>query len=129
MEKGLVLHKGHSPSSYARDRSASRARPHTPSPIDLGRSRQCGIAQSRPIIRAQEGCLSQPHKGAAQMGDAYPWPARVPITWYAYCFEMLAYWCLLPSFSIHSPLGHLAHKYKQNACLRHVIVTVQYMVR
>ena len=61
-------------------------------------------------------------------GDAYPWPARVPITWYAYCFEMLAYWCLLPSFSIHSPLGHLAHKCKQNACIRHLMVTVQYMV-
>ena len=34
-----------------------------------------------------------------------------------------------PSFSIHSPLGHLAHKYKQNTCIRHVIVTVQCMVR
>ena len=31
--------------------------------------------------------------------------------------------------SIHSPLGHLARKYKQNTCIRHVIVTVQCMVR
>ena len=66
MEKGLVLHKGHSPSSYARDCSASRARPitpHTPSPIDLGCSQQCGIAQSRP------NSLSRPSKPSPTRGN------------------------------------------------------------
>ena len=45
-------------------------------------------------------------------------------TWYAYCFEMLAYWCRWPSFSIHNPLGHLTNKYKQNTCIEHIVATV-----
>ena len=104
MEKGLVLHKGHSPSSYASDRSASRARPitpHTPSPIHLVRSQQCGIAQSRPIIRAQEGCLSQPHKGAAQMGGCLSLPSKG-----AHYLVCLLFWnasiLVLITFILHS---------------------------
>ena len=79
MEKGLVLHKGHSPVAMpetARPQELGPITPHTPSPIDLGHSRQCGIAQTRPIIRAQEGCLSQPHKGAAQMGGCLFLPSK-----------------------------------------------------
>ena len=129
MEKGLVLHKGHSPSSYARDRELGPS-PHThPAPLIWCARDNVGLLNPAQLLGRKRDAYPSPTRGQHKWGDAYPWPARVPITWYAYCFEMLAYWCLLPSFSIHSPLGHSAHKYKQNACIRHVIVTVQYMVR
>ena len=131
MEKGLVLHKGHSPSSYARDRSASRAigpSPHKhPASLIWGARDNVGLLNPAQLLGRKRDAYPSPTRGQHKWGDAYPCPARVPITWYAYCFEMLAYWCLLPSFSIHSPLGHLAHKYKQNTCIRHV--TVQCIVR
>ena len=75
--------------------------PHTPSPIDLGHSQQCGIAQSRPIIRAQEGCLSQHHKGAAQMGGCLFLPSKG-----AHYLVCLLFWnasiLVLITFILHS---------------------------
>ena len=69
--------------------------------IDLGRLRQCGIAQSRPIIRAQEGCLSQPHKGAAQMGGCLALPSKG-----AHYLVWLLFWnasiLVLITFILHS---------------------------
>ena len=138
MEKGLVLHKGHSPSSYARDRSASRARPitpHTPSPIDLGRSRQYGIAQSRPIIGTQEGCLSQPRKGAAQMGGCLSLPSKG-----AHYLVCLLFWnvsiLVLITFILHSQstwtLGSqvqtkLMHKTCNSSCTIHGQIIILFL--
>ena len=97
MEKRLVLHKGHSPVALLETSRARLITPHTPSPIDLVRSRQCGIAQSRPIIRAQEGCLSQPHKGAAQMGGCLSLPSKgahylvCPLFWNASILVLITF--------------------------------------
>ena len=69
--------------------------PHTHSPIDLGCSQQCNPAQLLGckrcmLIPAPQGGSTnggmlipaqkaQPHKGASQMGDAYPCSAKVTI--------------------------------------------------
>ena len=96
---------------------------HThPAPLIWCARDNVGLLNPTQLLGRKRDAYPSPTRGQHKWGDAYPCPARVPITWYAYCFEMLAYWCLLPSFSIHSPLGHLAHKYKQNACIRHVII-------
>ena len=49
--------------------------PH-PAPLIWGTCDNGGLFNP---AQSQEGCLSQPHKGAAQMGDAYSCPAMVPI--------------------------------------------------
>ena len=80
--------------------------PHThPAPLIWCARDNVGLLNPAQLLGRKRDAYPSTTRGQHKWGDAYPCPARVPITWYAYCFEMLAYWCLLPSFSIHSPLA------------------------
>ena len=105
-EKGWYFTRGTPPVANMPETAwPQRARPNhpTPSPIDLGCWRQCGIAQ---IIRAQVGCLSQPHKGAAQIGPACPALLRMEGGGGGYVMHDILQWAqstTLPQFINSNP--------------------------
>ena len=71
--------------------------PHThPAPLIWGACDNVRLLNPAQLLGRKRDAYPSPTRGQHKWGDAYPCPARVPITWYAYCILVLI------TFILHS---------------------------